>query len=146
MINEYWSTNLKMNVLNYINHEITFPLSASLASSLHLSVASIQAHLLFMRLDWATTPGLPCTSYSSTVTTSAAYHRLAHRWQGVACGLASLLRPTVGQAGLEANTGRVVGEGVHRRRGCRARRTRDCLVLVQGEATLARLGERAERR
>jgi len=109
------------------------------AASLHLSTTSLQAHLLFLRLDWATSPGLPCGGTTHTKHVSRAYQDLAHHWEGLSCLLSLHLDPQLEAGVKERNIEEVLEEGVHRRRECGVRRTRDCLVLQSATSFLNKL-------
>ena len=61
---------------------------------------------------------------------------LAHHWEGLSCLLSLHLEPQL-EAGVKArNIEEVLEEGVHRRRECGVRRTRDCLVLQSATSFL----------
>ena len=111
------------------------------AKSLHLAISSLQAHFLFLRLDWATSPGLPCQGYSTTVALTSTYRQLAHYWEVLVCLFSTHLASNqlVNEEEQEENTRTVVNERTHRRAECQSRRTRDCLVLTAAATVLRRL-------
>lgn len=111
------------------------------AKSLHLAISSLQAHFLFLRLDWATSPGLPCQGYSTTVALTSTYRQLAHYWEVLVCLFSTHLASNqlVNEEEQEENTRTVVNERTHRRAECQSRRTRDCLVLNAAATVLRRL-------
>jgi len=99
------------------------------AKSLHLAISSLQAHFLFLRLDWATSPGQPCQGYSTTMALTSTYRQLAHNWELLVCLFSTHLASNgiVDEDEQEENTRTVVNERVYRRAECP--RTRDCIVL-----------------
>jgi len=109
------------------------------AAAVHLAVASVQAHLLFLRLDWTTSQGLPCGSYTATSNISRAYRRLSTSWETLSCASSRSLSSSLASPTLELNLSSVLATPVHRRTHCRARTTRDCIVLNMAATTVSRL-------
>jgi len=111
------------------------------AKSLHLAVSSLQAHFLFLRLDWATSPGQPCQGVSTTMALTSTYRQLAHHWELLVCLFSTHLSSTsmVNQEEQEENRRAVVHEQVYRRAECPSRRTRDCIVLNGAANVLRRI-------
>ena len=120
---------------------IFFVVRREKAKSLHLAVSSLQAHFLFLRLDWATSPGLPCQGYSTTMALTSTYRQLAHYWEPLVCLFSTHLssRGIVDEEEQEENTRAVVNERMYRRAECPSRRTRDCLVLDAAANVLRRV-------
>ena len=111
------------------------------AKSLHLAVSSLQAHFLFLRLDWATSPGQPCQGYSTTMALTSTYRQLAHNWELLVCLFSTHIASNgmVDEDEQEENTRTVVNERVYRRAECPSRRTRDCIVLKSAAKVLQRI-------
>ena len=64
---------------------------------------------------------------------------LAQHWEGLSCLLSLHLEPLLEEGVKERNIEEVLEEGVHRRRECAVRRTRDCIVLKSATTLLNRL-------
>jgi hypothetical protein len=111
-------------------------------SDFHLIISSMLAHMFFMKMDWVTSRGLPCGSYTQILRKSRLYTRLVNSWQTLNCLYQrSLLgkEVSISVTEMESNTALVVNTPVRRYTNCQARRIRDCVLLEEAGDVLNRI-------